>query len=308
MQTEKMDMRNPTNPSRQKTQDRLFIFFALLPAFLVVATCCFIPVVQSIAMSFFKYVLSRSGDYLWNNFANYREIFSEGDLLPAIKVTLLYVFVVVAVQLSLGLILAVILNKSIAGRKFIRSLILLPWVVPTIITALLWAWLFHTQYGIVNFILVQLHILEKPVSWLGSVQLALPSIMVTSVWKQLPLMVLMLLAGLQSIPLEMYEAALIDGANGLKTFLHITLPFLRNVIRTTVLMSIIMNFKQFPLFWTMTGGGPVNATTTLAIYSYKNAFVNLNLGKGAAIATVWLLILLLTYFIYDKVFKVNEIE
>ena len=231
-----------------------------------------------------------------------------GSWPPAIMVTLTYVFVVVIVQLGLGLVLSLILNKTVVGRRLIRSLVLLPWVVPTVITALLWCWLFHSQYGIINYILVQLHILEKPVSWLSNVSLALPSIMVTSIWKQLPLMILMLLAGLQSIPVEMYEAAIIDGAGQFKVFLYITLPFLRNVIRTTVLMSIIMNFKQFPLFWIMTGGGPINATTNLAIYSYKNAFVNLNFGKGAAVATVWLGILLLTYFIYDKVFKVNEVE
>jgi multiple sugar transport system permease protein len=132
--------------------------------------------------------------------------------------------------------------------------------------------------------------------------------MVATVWKNLPLMIIMLLAGLQSIPLEMYEAAKIDGARGHQIFFHITLPFLRNVIKTLVLMSIIMNFKQFPLFWIMTGGGPINATTSLAILSYKNAFVNLNFGKGAAVAAIWLLILMLTYFIFDKVFKVNEVE
>jgi multiple sugar transport system permease protein len=292
----------------KKAKNRLFILFSLLPALAVVVVCCFLPVFKSAYMSFFNYILARDSRYLWNNFLNYREIFTEGELLPAINITLIYVLVVVIVQLGLGLVLALILNKSIVGRRLIRSLILLPWVVPTVITALLWSWLFHSQYGIVNYSLVQMHLLAKPISWLSNVSLALPSIIVTSIWKQLPLMILMLLAGLQSIPAEMYEAATIDGASGFKSFVHITLPFLRNVIRTTVLMSIIMNFKQFPLFWIMTGGGPINATTTLAIYSYKNAFVNLNFGKGAAVATIWLGILLLTYFIYDKIFKVNEIE
>ncbi len=294
--------------SRRSFKDKTFIILTLLPTVVVVMLSCFIPVVQSIYMSFFKYILSSVGQYFWNNFQNYREIFTEGELWPAIAVTLEYVFVVVILQLVLGMLLALILNRDIFGRKIMRSLILIPWIYPTVITALLWSWLFHSQYGVLNYILVSFHILEKPISWLGSVDLALPSIIVTSIWKQLPLMIIMLLAGLQSIPIEMYEAAVIDGAKKFQVFRHITIPFLRNVIRTTVLMSIIMNFKQFPLFWIMTGGGPVNATSTLAIYSYRNAFVNLNFGKGAAVAAIWLLILLLTYFIFDKVFKVNEIE
>lgn len=294
--------------NHRNQKDKIFIFLTLLPALVAVLFCCFIPVFQSIYMSFFNYILSNTGHYLWNNFQNYQEIFTEGELFPAIKVTLIYVFYVVVLQLGLGLILAIILNKNVIGRKFLRSLILIPWIYPTVITALLWGWLFHSEYGIINYILVQLHILKGPISWLGSMQLALPSVMVASLWKQLPLMIVMLLAGLQSIPAEMYEAATIDGAKGMQVFRHITIPFLRNVIRTTVMMSIIMNFKQFPLFWIMTGGGPVNTTTTLAIYSYKNAFVNLNFGKGAAVAAIWLLILMLTYLIFDKVFRVNEVE
>jgi multiple sugar transport system permease protein len=290
------------------SNERLFIFYTLLPAVVTVILCCFIPVVQSVYMSFFNYVLSSAANYSWNNFQNYLEIFTEGELGPAIWVTLVYVFGVVVLQLGLGLILALILYQKIFGQRFIRSVILIPWIYPTVITALLWGWMFHGDYGVVNFVLQKLHILAKPVAWLSNMQLALPSIMVASVWKQLPLMIIMLLAGLQSIPVEMYEAARIDGARGYQVFLHITLPFLRNVIKTLVLMSIIMNFKQFPLFWIMTGGGPVNATTTLAIMSYKNAFVNLNFGKGAAVAAIWLLILMLTYFIFDKVFKVNEVE
>ncbi|HBF37010.1 MAG TPA: sugar ABC transporter permease [Firmicutes bacterium] len=294
--------------SGRKLKDNMFICFTLLPTLVVVLFSCFIPVVQSVYMSFFNYILSSVGNYFWNNFQNYREIFTEGELWPSVAITLEYVFIVVALQLALGMLLALILNRNIIGRKLMRSLILIPWIYPTVITALLWSWLFHSEYGVINYILVQAHILQKPVSWLGSVGLALPSIIVTSIWKQLPLMIIMLLAGLQSIPIEMYEAAVIDGAKSFQIFRHITMPFLRNVIRTTVLMSIILNFKQFPLFWIMTGGGPVNATSTLAIYSYRNAFVNLNLGKGAAVASIWLLILLLTYFIFDKVFKVNEIE
>lgn len=289
-------------------KNRLFIICTLLPAVITILLCCFIPVVQSVSMSFFNYVLTSVGDYTWNNFQNYQEIFTEGELFPAIKVTLISVFYVVTLQLVLGLILALILSKNIVGRRFLRSLILIPWIYPTVITALLWGWMFHSEYGIVNYILLQLHILEKPISWLGSIKLALPSVMTASIWKQLPLMIIMLLAGLQSIPGEMFEAARIDGARGHQVFWHITLPFLRNVIKTTALMSIILNFKQFPLFWIMTGGGPLNATTTLAIYSYKNAFVNLNFGKGAAVAAIWLLILMMTYIIFDKVFKVNEIE
>lgn len=288
--------------------DAAFAVLTIAPTVLLVFICSFLPVAKSIYLSFLDFKLSRAYQSLWNNFQNYKEILAQGDLGAAVKVTLVFVAVVVFLQLCLGLLLALILNSRIHGRRLARSLVLLPWVIPTVITALLWNWLYQPQYGLINYVLLKTGLIASPASWLADVKLALPSVMVTALWKQLPLMALMLLAGLQSIPVEMYEAARMDGAGALQSLRFITLPFLRSVIRTTVMISIILNFKQFPLFWIMTGGGPIDATTTLAIYSYKSAFVNLDFGKGAAIATLWLVLLVAVYLGFNRLFKINEVE
>jgi len=290
----------------KKVLDGLFAFLSISPAVVLVLVFSFLPVAKSVYLSFLDFKLSRAYVSVWNNFQNYREILTQRELLSAITVTLIFVAAVVLLQLALGMALAIILNTNVVGRRFVRSVVLLPWVLPTVITALLWSWLFQPQYGLVNYVLMRVGL--RPASWLADVNLALPCIILTALWKQLPLMALMLLAGLQSIPLEMYEASRMDGANSMQSFVYITLPYLKNVIRTTVMLSIILNFKQFPLFWIMTGGGPINATTTLAVYSYKSAFVNLDFGKGAAVATIWLVLLVFVYGLYHRVFRVNEVE
>ncbi len=132
--------------------------------------------------------------------------------------------------------------------------------------------------------------------------------MVAAVWKQLPFMFLMILAGLQGIPQELHEAARIDGAGPVQDFLAVTLPSLRNVLRTTILMTVIANFKQFPLFQIMTNGGPMNRTTNLAILSYRHAFGNLDFGSGAAVATVWLVVLVAFSLVYGRIFPGSERE
>jgi len=286
--------------------DTLFAILLILPSFILIAFAIFIPVVESIYMSFLDYKLQAGAQHTWNHFQNYKELFTEKEIWSSLRITLVYVSAVVILLMILGLALAMILNKNIKGRNVIRGVILLPWAMPVVISALLWMWIFQPQYGVLNYILQRLNIIKGPIAWVTSVNFALPSIIITSLWRQLPFIVVMLLAGLQSIPRDMYEAAAIDGANKVQMFFNITLPFLRNVIKSTVLISIIDNFKQFPLFWIMTGGGPMGKTTNLAILTYKNAFVNLNFGKGAAVSTIWLVLLMVFSVIYNKVFTTNE--
>lgn len=291
-------------PDRYK--DRLFLITILSPAILLLTFTIGIPIVKSLYMSLYDVSLLNMKNYVWNDFANYKNVFSNNEFGPAVKVTFIYVFVVVAVQFILGMILATILNSKIKYRKFLRTVILIPWIIPTIVAALLWMWLFQPQYGVVNYILMELQIIDQPYAWLQDIYLALPAIMVTALWRQLPFMTTMLLAGMQGISEDMYEAAKIDGANNRQLFTFITLPLLKNTISTVTLIALIENFKMFPLFWIMTGGGPLKATTTLAILSYETAFTDLDLGKGAAIGTLWLCIVMIVAWGYNKLFTLNE--
>ncbi len=292
---------------KQKTGDTIFGTILLLPSILIVGGFIFLPVLQSVFYSFYNFKLTRRKDPLiWNNFENYKNLIDTGKLQNAFGITFKFMIVVVVVVLILGIIMALLMNQGKSQNRVKRSLALLPWGTPTVIVALLWSWMFQSEYGVVNFILLNLHIIKEPISFLVNPDTAIWSVAVAATWRQLPFMFIMILAGLQNIPKEMYEAATIDGASSIQNFLHITLPFLRNVIRSSVLVAIITNFKQFPLFWTMTGGGPMGTTETLAILTYKNAFVNLNFGVGAAVATAWLVVLIIFSLAYNKIFK--EVE
>ena len=181
----------------------------------------------------------------------------------------------------------------------------MPWVIPTAVTALLWMWLYQPDYGVLNYILKTLGM--KPSLWLGSVDSALTSIMIVSVWKQLPFTTTMLIAGMQSISPDFYEASSLDGASKLQNYYYITIPFLKNVIKSTTLVSIIENFKMFPLFWIMTQGGPINSTTTLAVLTYQTSFVSMDLGMGAAIGVLWIIFLVAFSRLFNRVFKENTL-
>ncbi|MBS6642745.1 MAG: sugar ABC transporter permease [Clostridiaceae bacterium] len=293
-------------------RDGIFSLILLLPAVLMTFIFILVPVIDSIIKSFMKYEIKNiiSGKPgKWNNFGNYIKLFQNAKLPQAISNTFVFVIFVVILAFVLGMTLALILNSGVKCAKIIQGIMMTPWVIPTIISALIWMWLFQPQYGLVKYLVsvvtggrvTDLAVLNNP-------SLALYGISIAALWKQIPLMTLLLLAGLQNVPGELIEAATVDGANKVQRLFHITIPYMKSVISVAVSMSIIENFKQFPLFWTMTGGGPDGATTTLAILSYREAFVSQNLGSGAAVTTVWMLLMIIVIFIYNKIMNKVETE
>lgn len=294
---------------KTQTGDKIFAFSLLIPAILTTVTFILIPVVDSIYRSFFDYKVKNiiSGKPgTWNNFENYIRLFTNGKLVPSMVNTLVFVFGVVIFQFILGMALALILNSNVKCSRFIRSIMMVPWVVPTLISGLVWMWMFQPQYGIVKYFVGLItggHITDFAI--LNNPKTAMFGVSVAALWKQIPLATLLLLAGLSNVPEDLLEAAKIDGANGVQRFFRIVLPYMKSVIKVTVSMSIIENFKQFPLFWTMTGGGPNNSTTTMAILSYREAFVSNNFGSGAAVTTIWMLMMVAVVFIYNRIFR-NE--
>lgn len=293
----------------RSARDRVFAVSLLVPALLCTGACIFIPILRSVSLSFFDGSLeSLSQGRRWLGFENFAAVAKGGVLARSLGITALFGASVTALMFLFGMALALLLNMDIRGKRALRSLALLPWVTPTVISALLWSWIFQPQYGLANYLLMAVGAIAKPIAWTADMTWALPSVMAAALWRDLPFMFLMLLAGLQAIPKELYEAATIDGAGKVVSFFKITLPFLRNVIRTTVLLAVINNFKQFPLFWTMTGGGPVDRTTTLAVLTYKEAFVNLDFGTAAAVSTVWLALLVGLSLAYTRLFGAAERE
>lgn len=296
----------------RERNDRLFAGALLLPSVLVTVIFILIPVVDSVFKSFLSFkvkniISGTPGE--WNNFANYIKLFESGKLGMAITHTLVFVAAVVIAQFLLGMALALILNSDIRFTRFVRSIMMAPWVVPTIISGLIWMWLYQPQYGLLKYLIgvftggevTDFAILNNPTT-------AMLGITIAALWKQIPLTTLLLVSGLTNVPGELLEAATIDGANSVEKFRYITIPSIMSVIKITVSMSIIENFKQFPLFWTMTGGGPNNSTTTLAILSYREAFVSNNLGSGAAVTTIWMLLMIVVVFVYNRIFKDVEMN
>ena len=299
-----------TKTLSSKRSDSLFSLILDLPAFFLLAGFIVVPIIDSVIKSFqtfgIKNIITKKPG-VWNDFANYLYLFKTDDFTGATLHTFSFVIGVVLVQFVLAILLALILNSNIKGARFMRSIMMTPWVVPTVISALIWMWLFQPQYGLLKYLvsvvsfgqITDFAILNNPSTALTGVALA-------ALWKQIPLMTLLLLAGLQNVPQDISEAAMIDGAGKIRRFFSIILPYLSPVIKVSVSMSIIENFKQFPLFWTMTGGGPNNATTTLAVLSYREAFVSMNLGSGAAVTTLWMLMMIVVIFGYNKLFRVEE--
>ena len=296
----------------KERNDRMFAGALLLPSVLITVIFILIPVADSVVKSFLSYkvkniISGTPGE--WNNFANYIKLFQNGKLGMAIVHTLLFVAAVVVAQFLLGMALALILNADIRFSRFVRSIMMAPWVVPTIISGLIWMWLYQPQYGLMKYLISLCtggNVTDFAI--LNDRKLAMLGIGIAALWKQIPLTTLLLVSGLTNVPVELLEAATIDGATSPEKFFYITIPSIMSVIKITVSMSIIENFKQFPLFWTMTGGGPDNATTTLAILSYREAFVSNNLGSGAAVTTNWMLLMIVVVFIYNRIFKAVDMD
>ncbi|HOS46768.1 MAG TPA: sugar ABC transporter permease [Sphaerochaeta sp.] len=296
------------------SQSRRNLFFSIIldvPALVLAVSFIIIPIIDSVIKSFQEFgvrniISGKPG--VWNDFANYLYLSKTNAFSMATATTFSFVFTVIIIQFIVSLALALILNTNVRGARFFRSVMMAPWVVPTVISALIWMWIFQPQYGLLKY-LVRLVSFGAVTDFaiLNSPKTALSGVVVAALWKQIPLMSLLLLAGLQNVPEEIVEAAMIDGAGKIRRFFSVTLPYLSPVIKVSISMSIIENFKQFPLFWTMTGGGPNNATTTLAVLSYREAFVSMNLGTGAAITTLWMLFMIIVIFFYNKLFRIQDL-
>jgi len=265
----------------------------MLPAIIAFLLVIAWPILRGIWVSFCSNKLANISNPTWNNFKNYQQIFKNNAFWNYFGTTLIFVILTVGTQLFMGMILALLLNSKIRGQKMFRGLFIIPWTVPSVVVAILWRWMFQQQYGVINYIAMQLRLINgMELNWTAHSTLAMASIVIACVWKQLPYMTVMLLAGLQSVDKGLVEAAYIDGANGLQNFWHITLQAIRPVMITSTWLAVTQNFQQFTIIKNMTGGGPVFATTTLSVAAYKEAFTTkYNFGTSAAIGVLWMVFL-----------------
>lgn len=255
----------------------------VLPATILLILITLFPFLYLIYNSLMRWNLQRA--YLGQAFIgleNYRNMLADPLFWDAIRVTAVATVSIVVVQLVLGMILALLLSRQMAGRRVLRSLFLLPLITTPVVVGLTWRMLFNADLGMINYVLRSAG-LPEPL-WLASTTWALPSIVITDTWQVVPFVTLMFVAGLQSLPVEPREAATIDGASPIRIFFDITLPQLRPLIFLAMLFRVTDALRLFDLIYVMTSGGPANATQTLNLYAFKVGFTFLDIGYGSALA------------------------
>ncbi len=293
-----------TASSRWAFSRRLEPYLLLLPALVVLFLFFFGPAVYNIYLSFLEislFQLARGGE--WVGLQNYVDLATDDEIRTVIWNTVFWLtFVTVAIRMVLGMGLALLLNTKALKRwrltGLARSLLLLPWLTPPVVAVGVWQWMLHPRYGAVNLILFELGWIDQGIPFLVNVSTVWWSIVAIFVWRELPFVVISLLAGLQSIPQDLEEAARIDGAGNFGVFLHITLPLLRPVIVIIILLTTIWTFNNFVYVWLTTRGGPGNYTQVLATQMYTEGFTNYQLGLGASIGVVMSGIMMVFAIIY----------
>lgn len=219
-------------------------------------------------------------------FSHYLALWQDQRFWLSLVNTCYFAAISVSLEMILGLGVALVLQQVFPGRGLVRALVLMPWFVPTVVAARFWEWMYNPQFGVVNFLLIQSGLIDEGLNWLGHPALALHAAILADVWKTMPFAALLLLAGLQTIPADLYRAARVDGASPVQAFRHITFPLLLPVLGVTLLFRVLDALRVFDVVYVLTGGGPANTTATLSIYAYQLSFQTLQFGLGAAVAMV----------------------
>jgi len=265
--------------------------FYISPAFIVLIVILVYPLGYSFWLSFHKWTLRTfKTEIPFIGFQNYSDLFANQEFLSSLKITVTFVIAALIIEFSLGMFLALLLNHELKGKGIIRSVILLPMMCTNVVIGLTWRLLFNYEYGIINYYLSTINF--PRIEWLSSPDVALISVIIVDVWNTTSFVTLMLLAGLQSMPEEPFEAARIDGASSLQTFLYLTLPLLKSTILVALLWRVIDTFRIFDVVYLLTAGGPARVTETVSIYIYKYGFQSFNLGYASAASYFMIVILL----------------
>lgn len=279
-------------------KDKIFAIKLLLPALITLFIIVIYPFLHSIIISFLKWSpISPSHRFVGIN--NYIKVITNPNFFIAIRNTFFYAIGGAVGKIIIGFALAMIVNMKFKGRGLARALLMLPWVVPITSAATTWRWMYDTT-GIFNKILLNIHMVSHPINFLGDKNYALISILIVGIWRGYPMFMLMILAGLQSIPQQLYEAAEVDGANMWQKFWCITVPSLRFVLRIAIILSVIWSFNAFNLIWLMTKGGPSGSTHILNTLSYEFAFTRMTYGRAASLAVITLVLLAVFLYFYVK--------
>jgi len=277
----------------------------IAPAVLLICSLLVYPVVSGMWLSLFK-KHSFFPDQRFVGLANYIYLMQNSDFWMSVWYGTVYSVSTIVLQIVIGVMAALIVNETFKGRNFVRGVILFPYVIPTVVAIILWKWLLNNQFGLVNYMLLAIGIIDNPISWMGKDHI-MASLILISVWEFFPFVVLSVLARMQTIPPVLYKAAQVDGAGAFRRFIHVTLPQLRSVLFVVILLRSIWMFTKFDTVWLLTqGGGAEKYIRTLPVYAYMRTFMYYQAGMGAALAVIMFIILVAATTVYFKMFRREE--
>jgi multiple sugar transport system permease protein len=257
----------------------------LLPLLVIILTVTGYPLISTLRLSFTDASLTgRHVAQHWVGFANYAYVFTDPDFGDAFRRTLYFTFVSVGIEILLGVLVALLLNREFAGRTIVRAIMVLPWALPTIVNAMMWRLIYNPEFGAWNALLSQLGLIDSYQSWLGTPGTAMNMVILADVWKNYPLVAIIVLAALQTIPRELYEAADIDGAGPWTKFWKVTFPAILGPLSVALILRMIEAFKVFDIIYLMTRGGPADTTKSVSFFVYQESFAYLRAGSGASYA------------------------
>ena len=290
----------------QAIDRRLGIVF-LLPGFFIIVMILIYPIGTNIYLSFTNAHMIYP-DMKFIGIRNYVELIRDPRFLNALMVSAVWTVSSVVLQLLAGLITALLLKESNRRNMAFRAMLVLPYTLPPITVALIWRYMLNSAYGVVNLALLSMGLIEVPIAWLSNLNTALPSAILINTWFGYPLMTIAIMAGLQSIPIEHYEVANIEGASGWQAFWHVTLPGIKQIVGIMVILRVIWVFNSFDILYLLTGGGPLRRTEALPIITYYTGWKSQLIGKAGSIAVVLFVFLILLMLFYFRISRIEETD
>lgn len=294
---------------RQRFSKLIAPYLFLLPATLFLFIFLLYPVITMLLYSVEQVNLGTllSGNTPFIGLANYRTVLGDSIFISSLGTSFLFTVACLVFQFGLGFLLALLFKKRLPLVGLMRGLIMVAWVLPIVVSGTIFKWMFQSDSGIINYFLLSLGIIHSPIHWLINAKIAIWTIIIANIWIGIPFNMSLLLAGLQSIPSTLYEAAVVDGSNAFNSFLYITLPLMRSTCLIVLMLGFIYTLNVFDLVYVMTGGGPVNATEVMPLYAYNVAFEQFNIGSGSAVAVLIFLLLLVVSIFYLFLIRREEV-
>jgi len=291
-----------------KIRKKSLPYVLVLPMVAMMTIVILYPVIKTVGMSFFENYLARPSVNPFVGLKHYLNFFDNKYFINSIIITIKYVAITVLLRFVIGLIAALLLNENVKGVGIVRSIVIIPWAMPVVVVCLLFVQMFDFQYGIFNYMLTSIGIIKEPVKWLSDKNLALPVAMFVNIWKGWPWVAIMLLAGLQGIQKEQYEAAEIDGAGYFKQFWYVTLPTLKPVTLTVFILLMVWTIKDFDIVYVLNKGGPAHATEHITIFIYQKAFEALRMGEASAAGVLVLIVTMIFTIFYLRLLDRTDNE